>query len=207
MYHYGGNNPVKYTDPDGEVAETAWDIFSLASGVASFVANVKEGNAKGAIIDALGIVADATAVALPCIPGGAGAAIKSARVTGAISNIAGGALTIQDGLENSNNLEVGIGLLQIVSGSGQLKNLSNKLSVNTSSLVPNPDDPFDFDAGNYNQKALTNARNEIKNTGTIAEPIIVKKLDDGTLQIQDGHHRWKAAQQMNLKTVPIEIIE
>ena len=69
---------MRYTDPDGEVEETAWDIFSLASGVASFVANIKEGNAKGAIIDALGIVADATAVALPCIPGGAGAAIKSA---------------------------------------------------------------------------------------------------------------------------------
>ena len=123
MYHYAGNNPVKYTDPTGEVAETAWDIFSLASGVASFVANVKQGNAKGAIIDALGIVADATAVALPCIPGGAGAAIKAARATGAVSNIAGGALTIQDGIENNNNLEVGIGLLQIVSGSGQLKSI------------------------------------------------------------------------------------
>ena len=58
---------MKYVDPTGEVAETAWDAFSLASGVASFDANVKQENAKGAIIDALGIVADATAVALPCI--------------------------------------------------------------------------------------------------------------------------------------------
>lgn len=174
---------MRYVDPTGEVAETAWDIFSLASGVASFVTNVKQGNVKGAIVDSLGIIADATAVALPCIPRGTGAAIKAARATGAISNIAGGVLTIQDGIENNNNLEVGIGLLQIVSGSGQLKSLSNKLNVNTSSLVPNPDDPFDFDAGNYNQKALTNARNEIKNSGTISEPIIVKRLDDGTFQI------------------------
>ena len=37
---------------------------------------------------------------------GTGAAIKAARATGAVSNIAGGVLTIQDGIENNNNLEV-----------------------------------------------------------------------------------------------------
>ena len=55
---------IKVADPVYN-AEQVWEMM-------------EEGNAKGAIIDVLGIVADATAVALPCIPGGAGAAIKSA---------------------------------------------------------------------------------------------------------------------------------
>ena len=51
MYHYAGNNPVKYVDPDGEVLETSWDAFSLATGALSFAENVKNGNVKGAVLD------------------------------------------------------------------------------------------------------------------------------------------------------------
>ena len=122
MYHYAGNNPVSYSDPDGKFAETAWDVFSLAAGIASLVADVKSGNVKGAVIDSLGIIADTAAVAIPCIPGGAGAAIKTARVTGAIANVAGGALSVQDDIENGNYLEAGLGALQAVGGVGQLSN-------------------------------------------------------------------------------------
>ena len=88
--------------------------------VCSLVTNVKTGNVKGAVIDGLGIVADVAAVALPCIPGGASAAIKAARITGSVANIAGGALSVQDGLENRDYLEAGLGVLQAVSGVGQL---------------------------------------------------------------------------------------
>ena len=120
LYHYAGNNPVKYKDPDGKVIETAWDVVSLLTGVASLVADVKAGNVKGAVIDSLGIVADTAAVVLPCIPGGAGVAINAARITGAAANIAGGALSVQDGLENSDYLEAGIGAVQAASGVGQI---------------------------------------------------------------------------------------
>ena len=48
-------------------------------GVKSFVSNVKQGNTKAAIVDGVGIVADAAAVAVPFVPGGAGAAIKAVR--------------------------------------------------------------------------------------------------------------------------------
>ena len=81
MYHYGGNNPIKYTDPTGEAIETAWDLFSLGTGVTSFIDNVKEGNIGGAFLDGVGIVVDAAAVILPGIPGGVGTLIKGTKAT------------------------------------------------------------------------------------------------------------------------------
>lgn len=78
-YAYALNNPVRYKDPTGKYVESAWDIFSLVTGVESFVSNVQGGNIVGAIVDGVGIVLDAAAVALPVIPGGAGAAIKGVR--------------------------------------------------------------------------------------------------------------------------------
>lgn len=80
LYHYAGNNPVKYTDPTGEVLETAWDAASLVTGVLSFSENAKSGNVKGAVLDGLGIIADVAALMLPCVPGGVGALIKGSRV-------------------------------------------------------------------------------------------------------------------------------
>jgi hypothetical protein len=88
VYHYAGNNPVKYTDPDGKIAETVWDIASLATGIASLIVNIEKGNARGIAVDALGIIADAVAVAVPVLPGGAGMAIKAARVASAVADIA-----------------------------------------------------------------------------------------------------------------------
>ena len=59
LYHYANNNPIKYTDPDGNFVETAWDALSLSAGIYSFVKNVKNGDVAGAIIDGAGIIADA----------------------------------------------------------------------------------------------------------------------------------------------------
>jgi RHS repeat-associated protein len=78
-YSYTHNNPVKYTDPDGQWLESAWDAVSLGMGVASFVSNVREGNGWAAAVDAVGIVADGAALVLPVVPGGAGALIKAGR--------------------------------------------------------------------------------------------------------------------------------
>ena len=101
LYHYAGNNPVKYTDPTGEVAETAWDVFSLATGVQSFVENIKSGNVKGAVIDGLGIVADTAAVALPCIPGGTGALIKGSRVADKLGDAKDSAKAIKNARQSA----------------------------------------------------------------------------------------------------------
>ncbi len=79
LYSYTYQNPANAYDPDGNAVETAWDVFNIGVGVASFVYNVNEGNWLDAAVDAGGVVVDTVAAATPFVPGGAGAAIKAAR--------------------------------------------------------------------------------------------------------------------------------
>ena len=138
LYHYANNNPIKYTDPDGNFVETAWDALSLSAGIYSFVKNVKNGDVAGAIIDGAGIIADAAAVALPFIPGGAGTAIKAVRATKAaaevvtgIGQVYSGATNIKEGIENGDGLQVAAGVIQTASGvkraGGSMNELQNTL--------------------------------------------------------------------------------
>lgn len=78
-YAYANNNPNKYIDPDGKLAETVWDAFNISLGVQSFVSNVREGNWSGAAVDMAGIAVDGIATALPIVPGGVGASIAAYR--------------------------------------------------------------------------------------------------------------------------------
>ena len=77
-YAYCGNNPVIRIDKEGKYWETGFDVLSLATGLASFRDNLREGNFLGALVDGVGIVADAVAIATP-LPGGAGALINGYR--------------------------------------------------------------------------------------------------------------------------------
>ena len=87
-YWYASNNPYKFKDPDGRAVETVWDVANVAMGVVSFGKNVAIGNYGGAAVDAVGIVVDSIATAVPVVPGGAGTAIKAARLA---ENVAQGA--------------------------------------------------------------------------------------------------------------------
>ncbi|MCU6769428.1 DUF6443 domain-containing protein [Barnesiella propionica] len=78
-YAYAANNPLKFADRNGKWFESAWDFTSLSIGVNSLIDNIKTKNIGGAIVDGIGIMADAMALALPGIPGGAGAGIKALR--------------------------------------------------------------------------------------------------------------------------------
>ena len=56
-------------------------------GVYSLVDNVKQGNVKDAVIDTIGVVADAAAIALPGVPGGAGYAVKATRAVEVLQKV------------------------------------------------------------------------------------------------------------------------
>ncbi|RCS49488.1 hypothetical protein DTL42_13265 [Bremerella cremea] len=80
LYEYCAGDPVNNVDPSGGWIESAWDLFSLGLGIASYRHNLAEGNWGFAIADAIGITADAAALLLPIVPGGASVAIQGARV-------------------------------------------------------------------------------------------------------------------------------
>ena len=66
MYHYGGNNPIKYTDPTGEAIETIWDIGLAIYDIFSAISKSIKGDHSG-----WGDVAlDAAAILIPCVPAG-----------------------------------------------------------------------------------------------------------------------------------------
>ncbi|MDF2984757.1 MAG: hypothetical protein K0R50_267 [Eubacterium sp.] len=79
--------------------------------------------------------------------------------------------------------------------------------VSIDKLVGNPKDEFMSPKIGYSETALSKHINYIKQNGTIDEPILVKKLMDGTYEIQNGHHRWLAAQKMGLNEVPVEVMK
>ena len=64
-YAYGNNNPVKYADKDGQVAETIIDFVSLGLSIAAY-------RHDPSILNALGVGYDALAAAVPLLPGGVG---------------------------------------------------------------------------------------------------------------------------------------
>ena len=53
-YTYVNNNPYKYTDPTGNIAELVWDAASLSYGLTSLRSNLWNGNWGAAGLDAVG---------------------------------------------------------------------------------------------------------------------------------------------------------
>ncbi len=111
LYHYAGNNPVKYTDPDGRALETPWDVANAILGFVSGTISLTNGDYLNAGISYLGALADTAAVLFPGVPGGVSTAIKKVQygtgAYGAIENIV-------SGIMNKDVLSIGIGVLQVV---------------------------------------------------------------------------------------------
>nr|WP_230977835.1 RHS repeat-associated core domain-containing protein [Treponema vincentii] len=110
LYHYAGNNPVKYTDPDGRALETPWDIANGVLGSISGYIELSERQYGKAALSFFGAILDFTAACAPCIPGGVSIGIKVFQhgntAYGAISNIA-------EGVMEDDKLKIGIGILQM----------------------------------------------------------------------------------------------
>lgn len=79
-YRYANGNPYKFRDPDGRIVETVWDVANIAMGATSAYSNFSQGNIGAGVVDSIGVVVDTAAAAIPVVPGGAGAAIKAARL-------------------------------------------------------------------------------------------------------------------------------
>ncbi len=78
-YAYANNNPYRYIDPTGNIAESGWDVFNIGMGGVSFAKNVATGNWLGAALDFGGIVLDTGALLTPGVPAGAATGLNAYR--------------------------------------------------------------------------------------------------------------------------------
>ncbi len=102
-YAYVQNNPFSYVDPDGEILETAWDVFNISLGVISFKQSVSKGNYFDALLDAGGIAIDSAAAVIPVIPGGVGTIIKASRAGKVAAQLAKNANRVNKVIKNIPN--------------------------------------------------------------------------------------------------------
>lgn len=71
------------------------------------------------------------------------------------------------------------------------------IEVAVDSLQPNPHQPRTaFDA-----ESVTNLAESIRQQG-VMQPVLVRRLDNGSLQIVSGERRWRAAKQAGLEAIP-----
>lgn len=73
--------------------------------------------------------------------------------------------------------------------------------VNVKEIQPNPFQP----RKEFNQESLNELANSIKEHGII-QPLLVRKINSG-YQLIAGERRWRAAQSIGLKTVPVVVRE
>jgi hypothetical protein len=85
MYAYVGGDPVNKIDATGKVAETPWDLLNVGLGAYSLAENLDNGNWGWAALDAVGLAYDGAATAVPFLPAGASAALKSLRAGNSVS--------------------------------------------------------------------------------------------------------------------------
>jgi uncharacterized protein RhaS with RHS repeats len=110
-YHYSGNNPVKYIDPDGKAIETPWDLASAALGAVSSYLSYKNKNYIGGTINLLGAMADSAAAIVPGIPGGVSVGIKTAQYGSRASNALE---SITRGIIDDDAFKIGVGVMESI---------------------------------------------------------------------------------------------
>ena len=67
-YAYCAGDPVNMVDPEGELPDFFWDIYSVASGIYSAAKNTIKGEFKEALKDAAGVGLDVVSAVIPGVP-------------------------------------------------------------------------------------------------------------------------------------------
>ncbi len=84
-------------------------------------------------------------------------------------------------------------------------------SVPMKDLHPNPDDEFSIPEIGPNYSIVNRYRKEMernlaRESKTGMEPLTVEKMSTGGYMILNGHHRWLAAKWINVKELPVQIV-
>lgn len=69
-YAYANNNPNKYIDPDGRVAETIWDIGNVVFDIGKITAGYATGNDQWVDDGTVDLAVDSAAMLIPVVPAG-----------------------------------------------------------------------------------------------------------------------------------------
>lgn len=76
------------------------------------------------------------------------------------------------------------------------------VDVDINMIAPNPNQP----RTNFDKDELEELTASIKKDGLL-QPILVRKIEDGTYQIIAGERRWQASKRAGLKKVPIRVVD
>ena len=88
----------------------------------------------------------------------------------------------------------------IDTGDVQTEGTSNLSEISINLIEPNPNQP----RREFDEEAMTELANSIREIGIIT-PITLRQMPDGKYQIIAGERRWRASQQVGLKSIPAYI--
>ncbi len=86
-----------------------------------------------------------------------------------------------------------------------------KKHIDPTKLHPNPEDEFSVEKIGPNWQIINNYKKSIKYNMNVGlsifdEPLVVTKLDKGGYMLLNGHHRWFAAMALDIKKVPVQVV-